>query len=189
MAINIIQGFNPSTTEPIDSRQLVANSASRFDIATFNAYEGMIVYQQDTKALWVLTNIAAISGSGGWSPVGSGSAAPSSGYKQFDGLITTDQATLSLIILYDPESWVPTITPVTTGTYQIDFGLSTPLVGNRTHVQISAGINPAVNPEVTISWAFDSVSPTRYINLYTFGEKNLANSLLKNASITVKVYA
>jgi hypothetical protein len=189
MAINIIQGFNPSTTEPIDSRQLVANSASRFDIATFNAYEGMIVYQQDTKVLWVLTDIAAISGSGGWSPVGSGSTAPAAGYDQFDGLITTEENKLGIINLYDPEGWNPIITSGSTGTYLIDFR-SPVLRQNLTHVQISAGISPtAPGADVIVAWAFDYAGdPRQYINLYTFQNKALKDYLLLNTSITVKVY-
>jgi len=189
MTINVIQGFNPSTTEPIDSRQLVANSASRFDIAAFNAYNGMIVYQQDTKELFVLTNRDAITGSSGWSQVGSGSAAPAVGYKQFDGLITTEENKLDIINLYDPEGWNPIITSGSTGTYLIDFG-STVLSDNKTHVQISAGISPtAPGTDVIVTWAFDYAGePRQYINLYTFQNKELKDYLLRNASITVKVY-
>jgi hypothetical protein len=66
MAINIIQGFNPSTTEPIDSRIVKANAAARFSIPTFGAYNGLIVYQEDDKQLYVLIDINNIGLSLGW---------------------------------------------------------------------------------------------------------------------------
>jgi hypothetical protein len=183
MAINIIQGYNPSTTEPIDSRQLVADKATRFAILAFNAYNGMIVYQQDTKALWILTDIAEIGNDNGWSVVGGGSGVP-----QFDGLITADKDTCSLITLYDPEDWDPIITG-TAGQYQIDFK-SNVLLEDKTHVQISAGINPSLTQEIIVTWAFDYAgNPRRVINIYAYKVgTGFADDLLINASITVKVY-
>lgn len=189
MAINIIQGYNPSTTEPIDSRQLVANQAARYAIATFNAYNGMIVYQQDTKALWVLTNTTAISGSSGWTQVGAGSG---SSIPQYDGLITTHGDPPELQTLYDPEGWDPSITAnATAGIYRISFPSST-LTAGRTHVQISAGIVPDSNIPVLVDWEFDSTYPNTMINFYTYTNSGkefvLAGNLLERASITVKVY-
>jgi hypothetical protein len=70
MAINIIQGYNPSTTEPIDSRQTIANQVNRYAIPYYNAYDGMIVYQNDTQVLWVLTDVTNISNSNGWTSLG-----------------------------------------------------------------------------------------------------------------------
>jgi hypothetical protein len=184
MAINVIQGFNPSTVEPIDSRQLVADQTARYSIAGFNAYDGMIVYQQDTKVLWVLTDVREIDNVDGWTQVGSGG----SSVKQFDGLITDNKGTIELINLYDPEGWVPIISG-TAGQYQIDF--RTPVLSqNKTHVQISAGLDSGVSPEVIVTWAFDySNGPTRFINLYTYlVGTGIEGELIKNASITVKVY-
>jgi hypothetical protein len=76
MAINIIQGFNPSTTEPIDSRSLVANQTARFAIPNYNAYNGLLVFQQSDSTLWQLINIANITIAGGWSQVGAGGEVP-----------------------------------------------------------------------------------------------------------------
>jgi hypothetical protein len=107
---------------------------------------------------------------------------------QFDGLISTDQVIPTIVALLDTENWAPTITSGSTGEYLIDFS-SSPLALNKTHVQISAGINPSgPGPDVTVSWVIDSVTPRRYINLFTYQDKVLKNNLLKNASITVKVY-
>jgi len=187
MAYNIIQGFNPSTTEPIDSRQLVTNQNARYSIAAFNAYNGMIVYQQDTRVLWVLTDIVKIGNSEGWSQIGSSV----SSIKQFDGLITVNKGTPSLISLYDPENWTPTISTISAGRYQIDFGVNSPLASDKTHIQISAGIDPDTNPEVITWWEFDygGGTPTRRINLYTYAiGTGLDHNLIRNASITVKVY-
>ena len=70
MAINTIQGFNPSTTEPIDSRTVVADSASRFGIPSYNAYEGLLVFQKDTNELYSLIDTGSISSNAGWTLVG-----------------------------------------------------------------------------------------------------------------------
>jgi len=109
--------------------------------------------------------------------------------KQFDGLITTEENKLDIINLYDPEGWNPIITSGSTGTYLIDFQ-SPVLTLNKTHVQISAGISPtAPGADVIVTWAFDYAGdPRQYINLYTFQNKELKDYLLRNASITVKVY-
>ena len=79
MAINTIQGFNPSTTEPIDSRVTVANETARLAFATFNVYEGLVVYQQDTDELYVLTNASDPSDNNNWSEVGEGAGFPFTG--------------------------------------------------------------------------------------------------------------
>jgi hypothetical protein len=99
MAINVIQGYNPSTTEPIDSRQLVANQATRYTITTFNAYNGLIVYQEDTKVLWVLNDITNIGNSNGWSQVGGGGTVFSSqiGTSASSSLFTVNPSTYRTI--------------------------------------------------------------------------------------------
>jgi hypothetical protein len=141
----------------------------------------MIVYQQDTKVLWVLTDKREIDNVDGWTQVGSS-------VKQFDGLITDNKGTIELINLYDSEGWAPIISG-TAGQYQIDFK-SQVLTQNKTHVQISAGLDLNVNPEVIVTWTFDySNDPTRFINLYTYlVGTGIEGELIKNASITVKVY-
>ena len=72
MAINTIQGFNPSTTEPIDSRTVVADSGARFGIPIYNAYEGLLVFQKDTNELYSLIDTGSISSNAGWTLVGAG---------------------------------------------------------------------------------------------------------------------
>jgi hypothetical protein len=107
---------------------------------------------------------------------------------RYDGLITNDKGTSNLINLYDSEVWTPTISTISAGQYQIDFK-SQVLTQNKTHVQISAGRNLDYNPEVIFTWAFDAIEPRQYINLYTYlVGTGLQNDLIKNASITVKVY-
>jgi hypothetical protein len=53
MATNIGAGFNPSTQEPIDSRIIAANAAARLAIPWYKSYKGLLVFQQDTKELYV----------------------------------------------------------------------------------------------------------------------------------------
>lgn len=72
MAINIIQGYNPSMLEPIDSRITVANQAARLGFDSFNVYEGLVVYQRDTNELYVLIDTANWNNNSGWQLVGSG---------------------------------------------------------------------------------------------------------------------
>ena len=74
MALNIIQGYTPSTTEPIDSRFVAADSASRYSIPSFGAYNGLIVYQEDTKVSWVLTEKTRIDKDEGWTALGASSS-------------------------------------------------------------------------------------------------------------------
>ena len=75
MALNIIQGYSPSTTEPIDSRFVTATSSSRFAIPVFNAYEGLLVYQTDNNKVYSLIDIANINNSSGWQEIGAGGGA------------------------------------------------------------------------------------------------------------------
>jgi len=70
MAINIIQGYNPSTNEPIDSRLVKADATARYNIATYESYNGLLVYQKDTKELYTLVDTGSIGNSAGWQLVG-----------------------------------------------------------------------------------------------------------------------
>ena len=66
MAINVSQGFIIGNNEPVDSRFIVASQAARLAIRTSLAYEGLIVYQQDTNELYVLINHVAPSEVASW---------------------------------------------------------------------------------------------------------------------------
>jgi hypothetical protein len=94
MAINIIQGYNPSTVEPIDSRFVRANQAARYAIATFDAYNGLVVYQTDTKELFVLVDKTNISNAAGWQQVQNTAAFTGS----FTGSFTGDGSQLTGIV-------------------------------------------------------------------------------------------
>jgi hypothetical protein len=98
MAYTTIQGYAPSTTEPIDSRQLVATQAARFAIAAFNAYNGLIVFQQSDSTIWVLIDITNIANGGGWSQVGG-----SGGWVPFTGQTALSDA--STIFSVDPANY------------------------------------------------------------------------------------
>lgn len=66
MAINIIQGYNPSTTEPIDSRLVKNNATARYAMQAFEVYEGLLVYQKDTNELYMLVDTGSIGSESGW---------------------------------------------------------------------------------------------------------------------------
>lgn len=89
MALNIIQGYTPSTVEPIDSRFVRADQAARYAINAFDAYDGLVVYQSDTKQLYVLVDKTNIGNSTGWQTIqnsASASAAfPFTGSAQITG--------------------------------------------------------------------------------------------------------
>ena len=59
--------FRIQADEPIDSRFVLADEAARFSYPTGALYEGLIVYQLDTKVLWTLVDKNASSEASGWS--------------------------------------------------------------------------------------------------------------------------
>tara|TARA_R100000951_G_C2624791_1_gene175648 strand:+ start:772 stop:1299 length:528 start_codon:yes stop_codon:yes gene_type:complete len=72
MPYTLPQGFQIGNTDPIDSRITVANAAARKGFSTANVFEGLIVYQQDTDELYVLTDPANVSQDSAWNEIGSG---------------------------------------------------------------------------------------------------------------------
>lgn len=58
MAIVLPGGFLITNNEPADARITVANQAARLGFSINNVYPGLIVYQQDTQQLYVLTDAA-----------------------------------------------------------------------------------------------------------------------------------
>ena len=79
MAINTGLGFNVAGKEPIDSRITVANAAARKGLLSGQAYEGLIVYEQDTDDVYILINDADPSLDASWKPVVTGTITPGSG--------------------------------------------------------------------------------------------------------------
>ena len=74
MAIVTPAGFKITSTEPVDFRITLADSASRFALSPFNVYEGLIVYQQDNNVVYVLVNTGSVDNNAGWQQVGSGAS-------------------------------------------------------------------------------------------------------------------
>lgn len=72
MATILPSGFNITNVDPIDARFSVSNQAARLGFSAANVYEGLVVYQQDTNELYVLTNTGSYNLTGGWTLVGSG---------------------------------------------------------------------------------------------------------------------
>jgi hypothetical protein len=101
MAINTIQGYAPSTTEPIDSRFIKSNESARYAMTTFESYEGLPVYQQDTKQWYILIDITNINNAAGWKIVGSdintGSFVTTSSFNAFTSSYSTGSFTGSFI--------------------------------------------------------------------------------------------
>jgi hypothetical protein len=70
MAIILPSGFNITNIDPIDSRFTVATQAARLGFSAANVYNGLIVFQQDTNELYVLTNTGSYNSVTGWELVG-----------------------------------------------------------------------------------------------------------------------
>ena len=56
MATSIQAGFQIGNIEPVDARFTVANESERLGFAPDNVYNGLVVYQQDTQQIYVLTD-------------------------------------------------------------------------------------------------------------------------------------
>lgn len=67
MAVNIGAGFNPITQEPIDSRIIAADAATRTNLPWYKCFKGLQVYQLDTSVLYVCTNVPNDSTAPVWS--------------------------------------------------------------------------------------------------------------------------
>ena len=65
--VDFINTFRIQADQPIDSRFVLANEAERLAYPPGALYEGLIVYQMDTKVLWTLVDLSASSTSAGWS--------------------------------------------------------------------------------------------------------------------------
>jgi len=72
MATILPSGFSITNVDPIDARFSVSNQAARLGFSAANVYEGLVVYQQDTNELYVLTNTGSYNSTGGWTLVGGG---------------------------------------------------------------------------------------------------------------------
>ena len=69
MAIILPGGFNITNNEAVDARFSLASQSARYALSSANIYEGLIVYQQDTNTLWVLTNTAQVANENGWEQI------------------------------------------------------------------------------------------------------------------------
>tara|TARA_R110000868_G_scaffold107649_5_gene294468 strand:- start:1778 stop:2293 length:516 start_codon:yes stop_codon:yes gene_type:complete len=72
MATILPSGFSITNVDPIDARFSVSNQTARLGFSAANVYEGLVVYQQDTNELYVLTDTGSYNSTGGWTLVGSG---------------------------------------------------------------------------------------------------------------------
>lgn len=93
MAIILPSGFNITNSDPVDSRLSVANQAARLGFSAANVYEGLVVYQQDTNQLYMLTDTGSYNSTIGWTLVGTGAGGGS--------LIATGSVTASVDITGD----------------------------------------------------------------------------------------
>jgi hypothetical protein len=69
MAIVLPGGFLITNNEPADARISVANQAARLGFSINNVYPGLVVYQQDTQELYVLTDASNPSQLSSWTTI------------------------------------------------------------------------------------------------------------------------
>lgn len=72
MPYTLPQGFQIGNTDPIDSRITVADATARKGFSINNVFEGLIVYQQDTDKLYVLTDPSNVGNDSGWTEIAGG---------------------------------------------------------------------------------------------------------------------
>jgi hypothetical protein len=91
MAIILPGGFQITNNEAVDSRISVADQSARLGFSAANVYEGLLVYQQDTDEIYVLTNASDPTDNNNWKkiyPVASMTGSFSGSFTgSFDGLI------------------------------------------------------------------------------------------------------
>ena len=93
MAIILPGGFQITNNEAVDSRLSVANQSARLGFSAANVYEGLLVYQQDTDEIYVLTDATDPTDNNNWNkiyPVASMTGSFSGSFTgSFDGLINS----------------------------------------------------------------------------------------------------
>ena len=93
MAIILPGGFQITNNEAVDSRLSVTNQAARLGFSAANVYEGLLVYQQDTDEIYVLTDATDPTDNNNWNkiyPVASMTGSFSGSFTgSFDGLINS----------------------------------------------------------------------------------------------------
>jgi hypothetical protein len=75
MAIILPSGFNITNSDPVDARFSLADQTSRYALSSANVYEGLIVFQQDSGSVWILTDTSNVGNDFGWTQIQIGTIA------------------------------------------------------------------------------------------------------------------
>lgn len=73
MAIILPGGFNITNSDPVDARFALADQSARYGLSSANVYKGLVVFQQDTSTMWVLTDTTNVGNTNGWTQIQIGS--------------------------------------------------------------------------------------------------------------------
>lgn len=155
MAIILPGGFNITNNEPVDARITLADQTARYALSSANVYEGLIVFQQDSNTLWVLTDTTNVGNPNGWTQLQIGSVSSNlpngviSGSSQLSGTTITDLTITNLTTVNQTSSIVFSSgsnrfgdfgndTHEFTGSVQISGSLTT--IGTVTATSISGAI-------------------------------------------------
>ena len=98
MAIILPGGFQITNNEAVDSRISVANQTARLLFSAANVYEGLLVYQQDTNEIYVLTNASDPTNNSNWDKIYPVSGSSSSNSGSFSGSFQGDGSQLTNIV-------------------------------------------------------------------------------------------
>jgi len=94
MAIDLITGFNISTSDPVDTRIVVADATARKALGG-PAFEGLIVYETGSNQLYILVDAANSANDSGWRKILDGSESILSYSGSFSGSFQGDGAGLT----------------------------------------------------------------------------------------------
>ena len=94
MAIDLITGFNISTSDPVDTRIVVADATARKALGG-PAFEGLIVYETGSNQLYILVDAANKANDSGWLKIADGSGTITGYSGSFSGSFQGDGAGLT----------------------------------------------------------------------------------------------
>lgn len=93
MAIILPGGFNITNSDPVDARFALADQSARYGLSSANVYKGLVVFQQDTSTMWVLTDTANVGNTNGWTEIQIGSVSSNLP----EGTISSSQQVIAII--------------------------------------------------------------------------------------------
>ena len=202
MAIDLITGFNISTSDPVDTRIVVADATARKALGG-PAFEGLIVYETGSNQLYILVDAANKANDNGWQKIIDGSGTITGFSGSFSGSFQGDGAGLTNV----PASGIVglNLSRVATGsvTASVDVGSTSFTVesGSTTLMSVNPdgriAVSRSINIGVPSSNEWKSGLEGSYFNNFSTGSDvseflrfiaGLLSSSAPDASPNTKIY-